>query len=218
MISKLAACGKNGKKNTYKHACRNLHGLIHKEGLTMPVSVTPVKTLVRLYGKNMSRRREVEVNLPTLMLSSWIKTILEQGGHFLLGGHSVDDFATHADELYSFWCKYRKLDPTLPFYNDVPESEWQFSLPLAIHGDKGRGRYKRPIMVVAFQPLIPAQEGLSGWGLSKYVCDLVPLIGWDSLDPCEGYLLQSPPVLRPAIIHVCRTRYIFGHIDCCDGG
>ena len=49
-----------------------------------------------------------------------------------------------------FWLNFNKSMPGTEMNGLNPE----FSVPIAIHGDEGRGQTKKPIMVLAWQPLI----------------------------------------------------------------
>ena len=75
----------------------------------------------------------------------------------MLGGRSLDHIDSFKNELFTFWSNYKVIDPTCPFYerggND--EDSWSCTIPLAIHGDEGRGRAKQPVMIVAVQPILP---------------------------------------------------------------
>lgn len=113
-----------------------------------------VKTPVRKIMKGTVGYVEVNTDFPTLPLSEWMETSFDLGGHFFLGGSGGEDFAAFSDILLDWWRAYREVDPSLPLFNDFDESEYRYCLPMALHGDEGRGRYKRPIMVFSFQPLI----------------------------------------------------------------
>lgn len=61
--------------------------------------------------------------------------------------------------LETFWERFQQTDPSFPFFTDFPAREaWRSAIPLAIHGDEGRGRLKRPVMVVSTQTIIPVKE------------------------------------------------------------
>ena len=75
---------------------------------------------------------------------------------FFLGGKSTECF----EEFFKiWWTGYKKMDPNLPFFNDFGEKFVRASLPIALHGDEGHGRYKRPIMIFSYQPLITSFDG-----------------------------------------------------------
>jgi hypothetical protein len=79
---------------------------------------------------------------------------------FFLGGNTLDDNAkAFRGELDRFWRNYRKIDPTFPFFRDNSESCYEHCIPIALHGDEGRGRAKQPILVMSVQPLLPLNDG-----------------------------------------------------------
>lgn len=162
MLTALAQCGK-GKLDS--HACRNLHGLIKRKGKLLQVNISYM-----MLQKRLSRRKLVAVEMPhpLLKLSDWARTIFQHGGHFFMKGHSLDSVRTFKEELHTFWVRYAKADPTHPFFRAVPnQSEWDTYIPIAIHGDEGRGRQKQPVMIISYQPLLPIKEEKST--MKKYL-------------------------------------------------
>ena len=155
MIGKLARCAKSKEDS---HACRNLHNAIKKCGKKLPVKITTVPLWIR-----HSRKRKIPVltKHPVLLFSSWAKTIFDYGGHFFFGGKSLDHLDTYRVKLHHFWQHYQHIEPDLPFFKEVPPHEWGQSLPLAVHGDEGRGRAKQPVMVVSVQAILPSHDGLT---------------------------------------------------------
>ena len=53
--------------------------------------------------------------------------------------------------LSDFWCKYQEIKPDFQLAAGLDR---KFCVPIAIHGDEGRGKVKCPIMILAWQPLI----------------------------------------------------------------
>lgn len=134
-----------------RNQSRGLHAYIHRHNKTLPVPVTnvtaPIKTKV-------SRRRAVASKpWPVMHLSDWISTcfnIKQFSGFFMLGGKKVSQLQDIESMLTRFWDRYKHIDQEVP---PVPSR----TIPFYIHGDEGRGLVKRPLMIVAFQPII-------GWG------------------------------------------------------
>ena len=156
--------------STPTNSCRQLHRFVARTGKRLPVKISYVKTFIKKITK--SRVHEVEVDFPTLPLSAWMEASFGLGGHFFLGGTGIDHFQSFSKILHDWWVSYRKIDPTLPFFQDFDESHYGCSFPIAIHGDEGRGRYKRPIMIFSYQPLITNFDGhtnLKGSGLFKTI-------------------------------------------------
>ena len=129
--------------------CRNLHALIHQTGKTLPVTVETVRIKIRIL-KGKVRTEEVE--WPVLYLSEWARTIFASGGHMLLAGHSLNETDTFGSVFGTFWDRYRFVDPDHSIYDG--SRNVRFAIPVACHGDEGRGKLKRPIMILSYQPLI----------------------------------------------------------------
>lgn len=155
LLSKMAKCGKSKLDS---HICRNLHSTAKKFDKVLPVQISSVPTSVRI-----SRRRpqRVPVNYPVLYLSDWAECIFNGGGHFFLGGRSLDQLGEFQSILLDFWEKFHIADPNFGFCNEVPRSEWHQAIPIALHGDEGRGRQKLPVMVMAAQTVIPLKNNKS---------------------------------------------------------
>lgn len=141
------------------NSCRRLHGFAGKTGKRLPVEVKFVRAPIRKITK--AKVHEVDCDFPTLPLSSWMRASFDLGGHFFLGGKDVEHMNDFSQILVDWWKSYKRLDPDLPFFLDFGEEFYGTSLPMALHGDEGRGRYKQPIMIFSFQPLITNCDGKS---------------------------------------------------------
>lgn len=143
-ISGLSRCGRNLR--TGKNHSRNLYGYIQKKGKALPVPVSTVTTPIRV-----SRRRKMELRpWPVMHLSSWAKIVLEQyGGFFFFGGMTLNNLPDVEAMLSGFWDKYQKAE------GESTEHPTR-TIPYMLHGDEGRGRCKRPVLIVSFQ-------GALGW-------------------------------------------------------
>lgn len=148
----MAKCGKSRQDS---HACNNLHKVIKKHDVQLPVKVSTVSCWIRT-----SRRRvhQVLTNYPVLRIVDWIQTIFAYGGHFFLGGRSLDHLDAFRTELHTFWRNLKVIDPGCPLFDGpgaLKEDEWERCIPIALHGDEGRGKAKNPIMIVGVQPILP---------------------------------------------------------------
>ena len=169
MLQKLAACG-----NSYDdpHMCRNLHRLIQKTSRSLPVPISKTDVLIRMSRKGRALRTKI-VEYPLLRPSDWVRTIFKSGDHFLLGGNSMDSIDTFGDTLQTFWHYYKAIHPTMQF-----EGSPRMAIPFFLHGDEGRGKGKKPIMVLSLQPLITSPD-MSTSNLSGCLCTSVV---WGLLD------------------------------------
>ena len=149
MLQKMAACG-NARNDS--HMCKNLHKLIESEGrgILLPITTTPVPIKLSKRGRLLNH---ATVDYPILLPSSWVDTIFKGGGHFLLGGSSLDNLETFQNSLQRFWTNYQQLDPAV-----VIRGSPRLAIPYCLHGDEGRGRGKKPIMVLSMQALITSLD------------------------------------------------------------
>lgn len=148
----MAACG---KYRTDPHTCERLHKCIGKMGRRLDVKVTHVPLWVRSSRKRVAQRL---VDYPVLLPSDWVDLLFSYGGHFFLGGRSLASPSTITEvekELEEFWSRYRVIDKDFPMFHTVPNAEWKRCIPIAIHGDEGRGKAKMPVMVMAMQCVLP---------------------------------------------------------------
>lgn len=144
LLHKIASAGRSAQ-----NACRNLHSLIHKVGLTLPLRIHTVKIPVR------KRKPKVEkqwVHYPVILPSTWFSYLLENHSMLLLAGHDIKKVDAWNGELRQFWDTYLQCDPSHPMNHGGPPKE--FTIPLYIHGDEGRGKYRLPLMVQCIQPAI----------------------------------------------------------------
>ena len=61
--------------------------------------------------------------------------------------------------LVDFWTKFQQVDPAFGFFQSVRPSEWDHCIPIALHGDEGRGKQKQPVMVIGIQAVLPTFHG-----------------------------------------------------------
>ena len=127
---------------------RNLHRLIQRFGLSLNVVVNNVLCPC------LFRNRITQVPWPVLFLSSWLPMVFAKtGGALLMNGFTVDQ-DDHEKALASFWQLYRAVDPNHAVYTMHP-SRLGSVLPLMYHGDEGRGRLKRAVLVTSFVSSLP---------------------------------------------------------------
>ena len=143
---------------------RNLHRLIQRFGLSLNVVVNNVLCPC------LFRNRITQVPWPVLFLSSWLPMVFAKtGGALLMNGFTVDQ-DDHEKALASFWQLYRAVDPNHAVYTMHP-SRLGSVLPLMYHGDEGRGRLKRAVLVTSFVSALP----VSGHPfLSHLLCTVFP--------------------------------------------
>ena len=145
ILWKIAAAGRSPA-----NVCRNLHRLIHREGMTIPVKIDMVQIPVR---KRRPTVKKVMVWFPVIYPSTWVSFLLREHSDLLLGGRHLNQTSLWEDLLDNFWSRYKAYDAGHPM-NGAMAPPAKRTIPLYLHGDEGRGKYKLPIMVEAFQPCI----------------------------------------------------------------
>ena len=192
MLRDMAGCGKHRNDS---HACANLHKLLHRSGHMLPVKFSFASTPVRLAVRGSSKK--ALVRFPLLKLSDWCHTIFRNGGQFLLGGQTLDHATEFSHTLRLFWKRFKCVEPQLPFYED-PDNDWGYCIPVALHGDEGRGSGKKPVMVLSAQPLIVSKD-MSTSNLKGLLC-LLLLSSFLGEDPLFGI----PEFLHGGPVHFLR--------------
>ena len=78
MLYKISSAGQS-KTNV----SRNLHRLIHREGVTLPLKISMVQIPVR---KRRPSVKKVMVHYPCIYPSTWMSYLLEKQSYLMLGG------------------------------------------------------------------------------------------------------------------------------------
>ena len=158
MLNRIAACG-SGSKGP-KNASRNLHKLIIRQGRSLPIDVTFIDAPVRLVRGG--RPKVTQINFPVLLPSSWFRYFLKSCPEVILGGHDLEPTADWSSMFQHFWEHFNESMPGVHMNGLNPE----VCVPICIHGDEGRGKTHKPVMVISWQPLIsslgPAVTNSSG--------------------------------------------------------
>ena len=121
--------------------------------MTVPIDISLVKVPVR--KRRPVVKKEI-VWFPVLYPSSWIPFLLQHHSYLLLGGldlHEPDKWQRALDE---FWGKYKACDKD-HIMHEASAPPTTHTVPIYIHGDEGRGKYRLPIMDEAFQPCLSFQ-------------------------------------------------------------
>ena len=145
MLSKIAQCGRSSA-----NVCRNLHRLIHRSGKTLKVELATVTTPVKII---CGKPGVCKAHYPVLHLSAWAKLIFKHGGEMLLGGNTLDQEVEFTQMLRTFWANFKYVELAHAVYQTG--YDLSYMIPIAYHGDEGSGKLRRPIMILAHQPIIP---------------------------------------------------------------
>lgn len=168
-----------------KNWCRNLQRLIYKFAMTLRVQVSMAELLVQFRGKS------IVTPWPMLKFSSWVQTVFSRtSGEPLLGGLRLSDEAAWRGKLQQFWDRYRAGFGWHAVFNDFPQS-LDACIPVLLHGDEGRGKHKRAVMVTSVQPLL--HDGGHSF-LTRFLCAVLPAeqyCGDVTLDEMQTILVQD---------------------------
>lgn len=118
--------------------------------MTVPVSINFVNVPVR---RRRPTLKKVEIAYPVIYPSSWMKYLLRKQSYLVLGGIDIEDTAKWQAMLSEFWNLYNEFDPS-NIMSEPNAPPLTHTVPLYIHGDEGRGKYKLPIMVEGIQPCL----------------------------------------------------------------
>ena len=175
----LAACGTGGRGHL--NSSRNLHSYIAQKKRLLQIPVNLVSTPVRVIIKGKPRKDRMD--FPTLLPSEWLRFSLHSGGEAFLAGNSLDAVEAYTSLLSDYWEKYERSHPSFHLFKrpDYGPELVARCIPCMVHGDEGRGKAKRPIMVVAIQPVIswkgPSHintSGLLGWVWLNFLYLFIP--------------------------------------------
>ena len=140
------------------NAARNFHRWVHKDerALDVPISMVKIPLRLRLRDKTGAKKvRRLKVDYPVLHLSSWFETLMGFFPDFFMAGH---DLATETESyqavLEKFWTVFQPFQADHPIYQKSADHR-KMAVPLAVHGDEGRGLAKTPLLVISFQVLLP---------------------------------------------------------------
>lgn len=119
--------------------------------MTLPVAITNLQLPVRLKGDI------VIMPWPVLLPSSFLRFMLDKStGHVLLGGHALEEAALWKGAFCEFWRRCERTHPSHPVFQDH-RACLSNCIPILLHGDEGRGKLRRAVMCISWQPLLKAQ-------------------------------------------------------------
>ena len=199
----LAACGAGNTVGT--NASRSLHRLIQRQGRTLPVQVQSVTVPVRIVSKG--RPGKTDMPFPVIKPSAWLEYSLNVGGEAFLGGHSlIDEEGAYRSMFLKFWKDYQALHPECELFHRC--------VPLCVHGDEGRGKCRRPIMILSVQPII-GPKGPNYVNTSGYLGLIFALISYNPKSNTRSLwqaLTDNPNVVQCDPLRTLLRRSHLGHV------
>ena len=158
-LEKLARYRRSSTGKKGPNAARDFHRFVDRELKALPVQLstvaTPIRARKRAKADGKKRFHLLIVDHPVMHLSSWAKCLLTNYPKFMLGGHDLHDIDAYTAMFQEFWCNFRSYDPSHVIYQAKSPEQRKFCIPCAYHGDEGRGAAKDPLLVTAFQVVIP---------------------------------------------------------------
>jgi hypothetical protein len=153
---------KTGKRSN--NASRDFHRYVHRDEKVFPVKISKARFPIKKKIPNKSGRRiskQELVDYPFIALSSWMESILPSYPHFFLGGHLLGQCDAYGDMLEDYWNKFRAIEPHHPIFQDKSVNDRRRAIPIAVHGDEGRGLNKVPVLICSYQVVIPHNQTLN---------------------------------------------------------
>ena len=142
--------------------CRNLHRLIERSARALPIQISKTNVPIRLSKVGRPLRTKT-VQYPLLRPSDWARCIFKLGGQFFLAGQTLDQIDSFSECLELFWRRHKHIQPEIHF-----EGSPGLAIPFCLHGDEGRGKGKKSILVLSLQPLVTSPD-MSKSNLSGYI-------------------------------------------------
>lgn len=144
---------------------------MRKCGVSLPVEIYTVSTTIQV---KRPRLRVLPVYWPCLCMKSWVTTLLDKFPHFVLGGFKLQEELQWRALFLWFWKVYKEFDADHPVYQhqEGELGDLSVAIPIATHGDEGRGARSSPFMVQSFQFVLsfkgPRTTNCSGYfGISS---------------------------------------------------
>jgi hypothetical protein len=140
--SALRDIGRAGSSQS-SHAERNLHKQVVKLGFSLPVPLTCLN--------DVPYRNQGLQNHPVLSLRGMLQYMMDHNHENLfLGGLKFSQRAEYSALLTSFWADYKHAHSDHPIYSHHAGA-LHMCVPIALHGDEGRGLRKMPILCLQTQ-------------------------------------------------------------------
>lgn len=160
MLGRIAAASKS-RSNVE----RNLRSVIRKAGVSLPIEIILTPTTIQV---KKPRLRILPVYWPCLRMRSWITILLNRFPQFVLGGFKLNEESQWRSLFQWFWKVYQEYDPTHDvFHQEGQNGDLSLAIPIATHGDEGRGARSSPFMVQSFQFVLsykgPGTTNCSGY-------------------------------------------------------
>ena len=124
-------------------------------------------------------------------MQSWVVVLLEKFPEFVLGGFTWEECAQWQAMFSWFWKTYQGYDGDHPIF--LEDFDRSLCIPIATHGDEGRGFRQSAFMVESFQfvlsykgPRMTNMSGQPGQSFKHMFCTVSICDMWICVLPCVG--------------------------------
>ena len=129
-----------------------------------------------------------------LKLRDWLEIIFRKTeGALIMNGFGIDN-PKHEHELSAFWQLYENVLPSHEVFK-THRGRLSKVIPMYYHGDEGRGKLRRPVLVTSFVAGLPApgHSFLSGFLAAIFPGEryAVGLDGMESLEALHGEIAED---------------------------
>ena len=172
MLEKLAKV-----KRCPKTACRAFHSLIRQAGCCLPLQIDVAQITI----KRLKPLGTFKAFWPFLRMQTWASYLLKNCPSVLLAGHQLVDECGWGSAFQTFWSRYQSIDPRHWIFSSG--IDWAECVPIAFHGDEGRGSGRVPFLVMSWQPII-GHMGMEVCNDSTYfgsLCQPYFLVVWTNM-------------------------------------
>ena len=124
------------------HSERNAHRLFNRYGLALRVPISFLEV--------QQSSSQDSIMLPYLKITDFLKHLLNKFEEALFAGQKADSDAAR-DLCRTFWGRYESYHRNHVAFKDLDDEDRCHTVPIAVHGDKGRSLQKSPIFVFSFE-------------------------------------------------------------------
>ena len=130
-----------------KNAERDLHLLLRRHGMTVPLVPT-----ILSFGNQPGG---LKVELPCITLKSWFEYLLSTHPKFVLGGFPLGSDAGLL--LETFWENFEKAYPDHKIFEMFDHNTRRHCIPFYLHMDEGVGQRKKAVLCISAQTIFGAE-------------------------------------------------------------
>ena len=124
------------------HSERNAHRLFNQFGISLRVKISELL----VPGSSSCD----DVSIPYIKVSDYATYLLNKYPQLLLGGNKIGKDSQTACRV--FWQRFQGYHPEHVLFQNPPRDlDPEFTIPLLLHGDKGRSLQKSPVFVFSFE-------------------------------------------------------------------